>query len=60
VVRVIKRIGELEYWAVFELRSGRQMLALQSMWIRGRPPTLRPWRFVVWARRSDATGLWAS
>lgn len=42
VVRVIKRIGELEYWAVFELRTGRQMLALQSMWIRGRPPTLRP------------------
>jgi len=42
VVRVIKRMGQLEYWAVFEVRSGRQMLALQSMWIRGRPPTLRP------------------
>ena len=42
VVRVIKRMGQLEYWAVFEVRSGRQMLALQSMWNRGRPPTLRP------------------
>ncbi|HWO99897.1 MAG TPA: hypothetical protein VNL74_04645 [Methylococcus sp.] len=42
VVRVIKRIGKLEYWAVFEVRTGRRMLALQSMWIRGRPPALRP------------------
>jgi hypothetical protein len=42
VVRVIKRVGDLEYWAVFEVRARRRMLALQSMWIRGRPPALRP------------------
>lgn len=42
VVRIIKRVGDLEYWAVFEVRAKRRMLALQSMWIRGRPPALRP------------------
>lgn len=41
-VRVIKRIGWAEYVAVFELRTGRRTLALQSMWKRGRPPSLRP------------------
>lgn len=42
VVRVVKRIGEMEYWAVFEVRGRRRMLALQTMWIRGRPPIIRP------------------
>ncbi len=42
VVRVVKKIGGLEYWAVFEVRPKRRMLALQTLWIRGRPPTLRP------------------
>ncbi|MGE4367456.1 hypothetical protein [Thermomonas sp.] len=42
VVRVAKRIGGLEYWAVFEVRGKRRMLALQTMWIRGRPPIIRP------------------
>lgn len=42
VVRVIRRIDGMEYWAVFEVRGKRRMLALQSMWKRGRPPILRP------------------
>lgn len=42
VVRVIKRIDGLEYVAAFELRGKRRTLALQSMWKRGRPPSLRP------------------
>ncbi|MBN2691079.1 MAG: hypothetical protein JXR43_04370, partial [Burkholderiaceae bacterium] len=42
VVRAIRQIGDLEYWAVFEVRERRRMLALQSMWIRGRPSVLRP------------------
>jgi hypothetical protein len=42
VVRVVKRIGDLEYWAVFEVRARRRMLALQTLWIRGRPPVRRP------------------
>ena len=42
VVRAIKRIDGIDYVAAFEVRSGRRMLALQSMWKRGRPPSLRP------------------
>lgn len=42
VVRAIKRIAGIDYVAAFEVRSGRHMLALQSMWKRGRPPSLRP------------------
>lgn len=42
VVRAVKAIGGREYWAVFELRPQRRMLALQSFWIRGRPPSRRP------------------
>lgn len=42
VVRAIKTIGGREYWTVFEVRPKRRMLALQSYWIRGRPPSLRP------------------
>jgi len=41
-VRVVMRIGGLEYWAVFEVRTRRRMLALQTLWIRGRPPVIRP------------------
>jgi hypothetical protein len=41
-VRIVKRIDGLEYWAVFEVRAKRRMLALQTMWIRGRPPIIRP------------------
>jgi hypothetical protein len=42
VVRLVKRIGDLEYWTAFEVRNRRRMLALQTMWIRGRPPVRRP------------------
>lgn len=42
VIRVITRIEGREYWAVFEVRGKRRTIALQSMWIRGRPPILRP------------------
>jgi len=42
IVRVIKRIGDVTYVLAVEVRSGRQMLALQSMWKVGRPPSLRP------------------
>ena len=42
VVRAIKRIDGIDYVAAFVVRSGRRMLALQSMWKRGRPPSLRP------------------
>jgi hypothetical protein len=31
VVRVVKCIGGLEYWAVFEVRARRRMLALQTL-----------------------------
>jgi len=41
-VRVIAQINGLEYVAVFEVRAQRRMLGLQSMWKRGRPPSLRP------------------
>lgn len=42
IVRVIKRIGDVTYVLAVEVRSGRKMLALQSMWKVGRPPSLRP------------------
>jgi len=42
VVRLVKRFGDLEYWAAFEVRARRRMLALQTLWIRGRPPIRRP------------------
>ncbi len=42
IVRVIKRIGDVTYVLAMEVRSGRKMLALQSMWKLGRPPSLRP------------------
>jgi hypothetical protein len=34
-VRVVKRIGGLEYRAVFEVRARHRMLALKAFWIRG-------------------------
>jgi hypothetical protein len=34
IVRYVKRIGDELYTAAFEIRTGRKMLALQSMWIR--------------------------
>lgn len=42
IVRVIKRIGDVTYVLAMEVRSGRKMLALQSMWKLSRPPSLRP------------------
>ena len=38
IVRVIKHIDGVTYVLAVEVRSGRQMLALQSMWKVGRPP----------------------
>jgi hypothetical protein len=35
-------ISDMTYVLAVEVRSGRQMLALQSMWKVGRPPSLRP------------------
>ncbi|KAF5057826.1 Phage Mu protein F like protein [anaerobic digester metagenome] len=42
VVRFMRVVGAVEYVAAFELRGGRKMLVLQSMWKRPAPETQRP------------------
>lgn len=42
VVSVRAELGAVRYEAIFEIRPGRRMLALQSMWKRPAPRTQRP------------------